>query len=122
VGWQFELKGVIAVDATEQDADEIQLAAIEAGADDVDESGDGSTIDVITDPGATEQMRQVLTEAGFTVESADVSKVPQNTVDLDEKAALATLNILEKLDDLDDVSKVYSNAEFPDSVLEAAVG
>ncbi|MBT5774808.1 MAG: YebC/PmpR family DNA-binding transcriptional regulator [Dehalococcoidia bacterium] len=122
VGWQFELRGVIAVDATGQDADEIQLAAIEAGADDVDESGDGTTIEVITDPGATEQVRQALTEAGFTVESADVSKVPQNTVALDEKAAQATLNMLEKLDDLDDVSKVYSNAEFPDSVFEAAAG
>jgi len=72
VGWQFELRGVIAVDATGQDADEIQLAAIEAGADDVDESGDGSTIEVITDPGATEQVRQALTEAGFTVDPAAV--------------------------------------------------
>ena len=122
VGWQFELKGVITVDATDQDPDEIQLAAIEAGADDVDESGDGSTIEVITDPGTTEQVRQTLTDAGFTVESADISKVPQNTVDLDEKTATATLNMLEKLDDLDDVSRVYSNAEFPDSVLEAAAG
>jgi YebC/PmpR family DNA-binding regulatory protein len=122
VGWQFELKGVITVDATDQDPDEIQLAAIEAGADDVDESGDGSTIEVITNPSATEQIRAALTEAGFTIESADISKVPQNTIDLDEKAAAATLNMLEKLDDLDDVSKVYSNAEFPDSVLEAAAG
>jgi YebC/PmpR family DNA-binding regulatory protein len=122
VGWQFELKGVITVDATDQDPDEIQLAAIEAGADDVDESGDGSMIEVITDPNTTEQVRQALTDAGFTVESADISKVPQNTVNLDEKAAIATLNMLEKLDDLDDVSKVYSNAEFPDSVLEPAAG
>lgn len=122
VGWQFELKGVITVDATDQDPDEIQLAAIEAGADDVDESGDGSTIEVVTEPSTTEEVRQALTAAGFSVESADISKVPQNTVALDEKAATATLNMLEKLDDLDDVSKVYSNAEFPDSVLEAAAG
>jgi YebC/PmpR family DNA-binding regulatory protein len=122
VGWQFGLKGVITIDATDQDPDEIQLAAIEAGADDVDESGDGSTIEVITDPATTEHIRQALTDAGFTVESTDIAKIPQNTVNLDEKTATATLDMLEKLDDLDDVSRVYSNAEFPDSVLEAAAG
>jgi len=122
VAWQFELKGVIVVEAEGQDPDEIQLAAIEAGAEDVDVASDGSTVEVISEPSSTETVRTALVEAGFTVQTADVVKMPQNTVDLDEKTAIATLNMLEKLDDLDDVSKVYSNADFPDSVLEAAAG
>jgi transcriptional/translational regulatory protein YebC/TACO1 len=67
-------------------------------------------------------VREALTAAGFDVENADLAKVPQNTVELDEPTAIATLKLLERLDDLDDVSKVHSNADFPDSVLEAAAG
>ena len=122
VSWQFEARGAITVDATGVDIDDIQLVAIEAGALDVEVAGDDSSVEVITETGSTEDVRAALTEAGFTVESADLAKVPQNTVELDEQAATATLKLLERLDDLDDVSKVYSNAVFPDSVLEAAAG
>jgi transcriptional/translational regulatory protein YebC/TACO1 len=96
--------------------------AIEAGALDVEVADDGSTIEVYTEPGNTESVREALVAAGFTVENADLAKVPQNTVELDEPTAIATLKLLERLDDLDDVSKVHSNADFPDSVLEAAAG
>jgi YebC/PmpR family DNA-binding regulatory protein len=120
VGWQFEPRGVITVDASEADTDDVQLAAIEAGALDVDVSGDGTVVEVITDPGAMETVRAALTQAAFNVEKAEFSRVPQNTVELDEKAAMAALKLLERLDDLDDVARVFSNAEFPDEVLEAA--
>jgi YebC/PmpR family DNA-binding regulatory protein len=122
VAWQFEARGSVTVKTEGQDPDEIQLAAIEAGALDVEESSDGSTIEVITDPATTEDVRSALTAAGFEIESADLLKMPQNTVELDEQAGIATLKLLERLDDLDDVSKVHSNAVFPDSVLEAAAG
>lgn len=122
VAWQFEAQGIITVTTGDSDPDDIQLAAIEAGALDVDVVGDGSTIEVYTETGNTEAVREALTAAGFDVENADLAKVPQNTVELDEKTATATLSLLEKLDDLDDVSKVHSNADFPESVLEAAAG
>ena len=122
VAWQFEAQGIITVSAAGQDLDEIQLAAIEAGALDVEVAGDEATVEVYTEPGSTVAVREALAAAGFTVESADLAKVPQNTVELDEKAAVATLSLLEKLDDLDDVSKVHSNADFPEAVLEAAAG
>ena len=67
-------------------------------------------------------MREALTSAGFKVESADLAKIPQNNVELEEATAVATLRMLERLDDLDDVSKVHSNAVFTDAVLEAAAG
>lgn len=120
VSWQFDQRGLVTVEANGADPDEIQLSAIEAGALDVDVSDDGSTVEVITEPGDTESVRQALTDAGFAIEKAELSRVPQNTVPLDEHAAMSTLKLLERLDDLDDVSRVYSNAEFTDEVLEAA--
>lgn len=122
VAWQFEAQGIITVNTAGSDPDDIQLAAIEAGALDVDVAADGSSVEVYTETGSTETVREALTAAGFEVESADLAKVPQNTVELDEQVAISTLRLLEKLDDLDDVSKVHSNAEFTDAVLEAAAG
>ena len=122
VAWQFEAQGIITVSTTDSDPDDVQLAAIEAGALDVDVSSDGASVEVYTETGSTVAVREAIAEAGFEVESADLAKVPQSTVDLDESAATSTLKLLEKLDDIDDVSKVHSNANFPDSVLEAAAG
>jgi YebC/PmpR family DNA-binding regulatory protein len=122
VAWQFEAQGVITVSTAGSDPDDIQLTAIEAGALDVEVAADGSSIEVYTEPGNTESVREALVAGGFTVENADLAKVPQNTVELDEPTAISTLKLLERLDDLDDVSKVHSNADFPDSVLEAAAG
>lgn len=120
VAWQFDLRGIVTVDAADADPDDVQLAAIEAGALDVDVSDDGAVVEVITEPGDAELVRAALTAAGLAVEKAELSRIPQNLVPLDEKAAIAALKMLERLDDLDDVSRVYSNAEFPDEVLEAA--
>lgn len=122
VAWQFDLRGVINIDATDADIDEVQLVAIEADALDVDVADDESSVEVITEPSNIQDVRQALTEAGFKVESAEIAKLPKNTVELDEKAAIAALKMLDRLDELDDVSRVYSNADFPDAVLEAAAG
>ena len=120
VSWQFDNRGVIAVDTSKADPDEVQLAAIEAGALDVDVS-DGM-VEVYTEPADLHTVRAALEEAKFAVESAEVAKVPQNKVHLDEKHALTALKLFDWLEDLDDVSRVYSNAEIDDEVLEAAAG
>ncbi len=122
VAWQFDLRGVINIDATDADIDEVQLVAIEADALDVDVAEDGSYVEVITEPSDVQTVRDALSEAGFIVEHAELAKLPKNTVALDEKAAIAALKMLDRLDELDDVSRVYSNADFPDAVLEAAAG
>jgi len=116
VSWLFETRGVIAVNAKGKDTDELQLAAIEAGALDV--TVDDTDVEVLTEPGEMEAVRASLTTSGYAVSSAEIARVPKNTVALDEKAAIQTLKLLERLDDLDDVSRVYSNADFPESVLE----
>ncbi len=122
VAWQFDLRGVINIDATDADIDEVQLVAIEADALDIDVAEDGSYVEVITEPSDVQTVRDALSEAGFIVERAELAKLPKNTVALDEKAAIAALKMLDRLDELDDVSRVYSNADFPDAVLEAAAG
>lgn len=118
VSWQFDLQGVITIDAPGDDLDELQLTAIEAGA--IDVSVADGVVEVITEPGALESIREALTAAGTSVAQAEVAQVPKNTVALDAAAAAQTLQLLERLDDLDDVSRVYSNADFPAEVLEAA--
>ena len=118
VSWQFENRGVIAVDTTKSDPDEVQLAAIEAGALDVDVS-DGM-VEIYTQPADLHTVRGALEEAGFAVDSAEVAKVPQSKVHLDEKHAMTALKLFDRLEDLDDVSRIFSNAEIDDEVLEAA--
>jgi YebC/PmpR family DNA-binding regulatory protein len=120
VSWQFDNRGVVAIDTTKSDADEVQLAAIEAGALDVDVSE--GMVEVITEPSDLHAVRGVMEAAGFAVESAEVAQVPQNKVHLDERQALTALKLFDWLEDLDDVSRVFSNAEIDDDVLEAAAG
>ncbi|RLT26698.1 MAG: YebC/PmpR family DNA-binding transcriptional regulator [Chloroflexi bacterium] len=117
VSWLFETRGVISIDATGKDTDEAELAAIEAGASDV--SVDETDVEVLTEPGELEAVRTALTTAGYKVTRAEVARVPKQTVSLEEKAAIQTLKLLERLDDLDDVSKVFTNADFPESAFEA---
>ena len=118
VAWQFDLRGLVTVRAAGVDPDEVQLAAIEAGALDV--SVEDDEVEIVSEPADLEAVREGLTEAGFDVERSELARVPQSMVELDEKAATQTLHLLERLDELDDVSRVYSNADFPTEVLEAA--
>ena len=116
VAWLFDSKGLIRVKADNLDADELALNAIDAGADDVKvESG---YVEIYTKPEELEMVRSALEEKNITIDSAELAMVPKTTVQLDEKAALQTLRLLDKLEELDEVQQVSSNADFPDSVLE----
>jgi YebC/PmpR family DNA-binding regulatory protein len=121
VAWQFDSKGLIALDAKEADPDEIALVAIDAGAEDVRVS-DGF-VEVYTGPTDLDRVRRQLADAGMTITSAELAMLPKNTAPVDEKIGAQALRLLDQIEDLDDVQKVYSNAEFPDSVLmEYAAG
>jgi YebC/PmpR family DNA-binding regulatory protein len=117
VGWQFEAKGLISVNVNGGDAEEIALQAIDAGAEDVDVQGD--SIEIRTEPSGLEAVRQQLEAAGLEIENADYAMVPKVALELDEKAAVQTLRLLDGLEELEDVQRVYSNADFSDAVLEA---
>ena len=120
VAWVFEPRGVITVEVDGANADDLALAAIDAGAQDVEVS-DG-TVDVYTDPPGFEAVRKSLENAGYAVTSGEVTMSPKTTVPLDEQTATKNLKLLEQLEDHDDVQRVYSNADFPDSVLSAYAG
>lgn len=87
--------------------------------EDVKVEDDGS-VEVTTQPNALEQVRKTLEEQGVSVSSVEVSMHPASTIPLEEKAALQALRLLERLEELDDVQRVHSNAEFPNAVLEQA--
>jgi YebC/PmpR family DNA-binding regulatory protein len=117
VGWNFETRGVLSVSPNGKDADDVALLAIDAGAEDVQVSGE--SIDVYTQPSDLESVKKSLEESGLEVASAETQRVPKTTVQLDESAAIQTMRFIEKLESLDDVQKVYFNAEFSDAVFAA---
>ena len=116
VAWQFEQKGVVIADAEEDEADELTLAAIDAGA--IDFETDDGAVSIYSTPETLEGVRGVLSEVGAAIRSSELSMVPQNTVALEAKEAVRTLKLLDQLEELEDVQRVFSNADFPDDVLE----
>ncbi|MFH0941680.1 MAG: YebC/PmpR family DNA-binding transcriptional regulator [Chloroflexota bacterium] len=115
VAWLFEPRGLITVKAGGQNAEELELKAIDAGADDV-QKADGD-LEIYTRPEETEKVRKTLEGAGVPVDSAELSMVAKTLIKLEEKPALQALKLLERLEELDDVQGVYSNADFSPEVL-----
>ena len=111
VAWQFERKGIVIVPGS-VDEDEVMMAAIDAGADDV--SGDGEHWQVTCEAQLTAAVRTGIEEAGITVESSDLTMLATSTVELDSvEAAKAVLRLVDALEDHDDVTDVHANADFP---------
>lgn len=116
VAWNFESKGVIVVEASGDASEELALLAIDAGAEEFELEAD--QLEVTTAPNAFEQVRREMEEAGASVIRAEVSMVPKSTVALNSKQATQALRLLDKLEELDDVLRVFTNADFPDDALE----
>jgi len=116
VAWLFESKGIITVETGDRDTEELALKAIDAGADDVSE--ENNCIEIYTRPEELETVRATLEQGNIPVSSAEVSMVPKTTLELEEKPALQTLRLLHRLEEIDEVQQVSSNADFSDSILE----
>jgi len=116
VAWLFDKKGIITLDAEGKDPDEVTLLAIDAGAEDV-KIEDGS-IEIYTKPTELEVVKKNLEKSKLVATSAELAKIPKTFIDVEEKAAIQTLKLLERMEELDDVQKVYSNVNFTDKVLE----
>lgn len=114
VAWLFDSKGIITIKAENVNADDLALAAIDAGAEDVKVESD--YVEVYTTPGTLEKVRAALEAQKVAVESSELQMVPKSMVQLEDKAALQTLKLLEKLEEIDDVQAVFTNADIPDSV------
>ena len=112
VAWMFTSRGVIAVGIDgKRDPDEVVLTAIDAGADDVSLEDDG--ISIFTKPEDLELVRRGILEAGIESESAELSRVPNATVVLEEDDAIQALKLLDRLEDLDDVQPRFLQRRFP---------
>jgi len=118
VQWLFEQKGVIEIDSKGKDADQLTLAAIDAGAEDVEAESD--LVTVYTTPGAFERVKRALEAAGVKTASAELSMRPTTTVRVEGDQARKVIALVEALEELDDVQKVHANFDVPDEVLEHA--
>lgn len=118
VAWMFDLQGLITLDFEGKpfDADEVMLQAIDAGADDVEVSDE--IVEVYTDFKQLAVVRQALLDAGMPVAEAGKAMRAKTTIQPDPKEAMQALRLIERLEDLDDVQKVYSNLDISDEVAE----
>ena len=116
VGWMFEPRGVIVVEKGQHSDDEILEAALDAGADDVDFSA-GDSAEITTSVASFEVVRKALAAKGYALTSAELSKIPTNTIELDEKTAAQALRLFDVLENHDDAQKVYANFSIADDVL-----
>ena len=117
VAWQFEQTGVVIVEASDDLAEDLALAAIDAGANDFDTYD--STLEVRSEPGSLEEVRKTLADHDATIRSSEISMLPTNTIALDDRTASQVLRLLDQLEELDDIQRIYSNADFSDELLEA---
>ena len=112
VSYMFQTKGVITYDASKYSEEEIFNAALENGAEDV--TNEDGVIEVTTSPADFGAVLEAMQAAGFEQDSADVSRIADQTVTLDKEKAQKVMNIVERLEDLDDVQSVATNLELPD--------
>lgn len=117
VAWNFDSRGVITLEIDDESvAEELSLTAIDAEADDV--KFEDGILEVYTAPEHLLSVKSALENEGAAPASADVAMVPKTIVPLESKAAEQTLRLLDSLEELADVQKAYTNADFPAAVLE----
>lgn len=118
VAWQFERKGQIYIDATRYDEDATMMAALEAGAEDLQREDDAFV--VTTDVASFHAVQQALREKGIEIQQAELAMVPKTSVHVSGADAQRLLKLLDALDDADDVQKVHSNADIDEAALAEA--
>jgi YebC/PmpR family DNA-binding regulatory protein len=119
VAWMFNPKGVISVEVPAGETrEELILQAIEAGAEDVDDSAPDA-MEIKTAPEDLEKVKKALQEAGANITSAEIAMVPQTTVTIDDpEMAAKVMRLVDRLEDHDDVQAVYTNADIPAAIME----
>jgi YebC/PmpR family DNA-binding regulatory protein len=116
VAWMFERQGVINVARGKESEDEVLLAALDAGGEDLRATEDG--FEIVTRPEDVYTVKQALEARGLNVANAGVVMHPKNTVRVEGKEAQQVLRLLDGLEDLDDVQAVHANFDIPDEVMQ----
>jgi YebC/PmpR family DNA-binding regulatory protein len=119
VAWMFERKAVFTLPTADTTEDQLFELVADAGAEDIESDGETFTITAPTE--AFDAVNAALSAAGLSPGSADITRVPQNYVELDSSNARSVLKLMEALDDNDDVQNVTANFSLPDDVMAAAL-
>ena len=117
VAWIFEKIGLIVIDAADQDEDELMELVLEAGADDLLKEDD--RFEIKTTVENFEAVRKALEDKGIEMEFAEITRLPSNTVEVNEKKGRQLLRLMDLLEDHEDVQKAYSNFDIPEEVMAA---
>ena len=115
VSWMFEPKGLITVESSKTDEDTLMTVALDAGADDV--RPEDGTFEVVTTPHSFEAVKKALEEKKIPLASAELTRVPQNTVQLDASHAATMLKLMDAVEEFEDTQKMFSNFDIPADVL-----
>jgi len=120
VAWLFDRKGVVVLEAlpAEVDRDELELALIEAGAEEIEDQG--GEIEIRCVPTDLPKLSGVVRERGLVPIRAEATMIPKSTIHVEEDAAVKVLRLVDALDDNEDVQEVYANFDIADEVLEKA--
>ena len=117
VAWNFDLRGVVTVDIDDEErAEELGLLAIDAGAEDIEV--DEGVLEIYSPIESLQDVQKSIESEGVAIRSAEMSMVPKTTIALGDREAEQTLRLLDALEDLDDIQKAFTNADFPPEVLE----
>lgn len=116
VSWIFQMSSYFVFSKDSIDGDSLVEVALEAGAEDINE--EGTEYEITGPPENFEALKTAFEEAGLSYQVGEVTMLPQNTIELDEKQAEQTLKLVEALEDSDDVQKVFANFDIPDDVME----
>ena len=123
VDWLFEQKGIIEIPLKGLDPDAVTLEAIDAGADDVETVlPNDAALTIYTDPTQLDTVRAALEKKKYPIGKAEADLIPKTTIELDDKTGTQAYRLIEKLEELDDVQNVYTNAEFSDALAEQLGG
>ena len=117
VGWNFDKKGVFFIPKDQIDEEKLMEIVLEAGADDIEEQGEG--FQVTCSPDVYDTVAEAIEAGGLHPESSEITMVPRDTVDItDVTAARAVMRLLDALDEHEDIQTVSSNVNIPDEIME----
>jgi len=121
VNWMFTKKGLITVNAADIDEEQLLEIALNAGADDMQNTGD--VYEITCDPAAYDKLKETLKEKEIPTQVAEISRVPQSTVPVnDASIAKKIISLMDGFEDHDDVQNTYANFDIPDEILNEVAG
>jgi len=116
VAWTFDKKGLFVVEKNAGiDEEELMMLVLEAGADDL--KTEEEEFEIITDPASFDQVQEALTANNIKTSVAEITMIPQTTVDLVGDDATKMMKLMDALEEHDDVQEVYANFDIPEDLM-----